>query len=113
MHMVISYDDKVALDPRAVRVEDYLEPGTVELEDQFREQELKNRELKEINQLKYFIKNKVPQAALEFKIFDRAEIEQGLRSQGLKSYTVTFEGFTAALNKLQLPANLHNNSRVY
>lgn len=78
MHMVISYDDKVALDPRKVDVKQYLDP--VILEDQFREKEMKNRELKEINQMKYFIKNKIPQAALKFKMFDRAEQEQGLES---------------------------------
>lgn len=40
MHMVISYDDKVALDPRRVDVKEYLDPFI--LEDQFREQEMKN-----------------------------------------------------------------------
>lgn len=64
--------------------------------------------------MKYFIKNKIPQAALKFKMYDRAEQEQGLESEGLsKSYTVTYDGFVKALNKLQLPRNLHDNHRVY
>ena len=66
--------------------------------------------MKNINQLKFILKNKFDQAVLEFKNFDRAVMEEGLKSKGTKkSFTVNYDGFCQALNRLNLPATLNQN----